>query len=284
MSQNYFHIATLQFNHEYFRDKIFKHVEFYLDEDSNTITKSLGIFFKPYTGGLYVFATNLIELSIENRAISFKVRFRSTDLDYINYTDLENYYLEDKMLYFNNLDSKFHVINNTFLLHSEDFVSKNDIKNIQEITKHGLRSQNNSTLGGIIEIFVHELFRTYKTNSVANYVVNFKTRHTVWKYFIINNSNIKLEDLSINQKGKGVVFKEPTQETLANGQKALVFESNKKIPLLEYSEETYQLIDNYNSNLGPEEIIYNGLPIANPKQLKFNIANNTYYSHMYIYL
>ncbi|APG64508.1 hypothetical protein LPB136_03625 [Tenacibaculum todarodis] len=283
MSQNYFHIATIYFNHEYFKDKIFKHVEFYLDEDSNTITKNLGIFFKPNKGNLQIFATNPRELVLENSAISFRVSFRNNTSEYISYTDIKNYFSEDKILYFSNSDSKFNVTKNTFLLHSEDFVDNNDTKTIKEIRKEGLINQNNKPLG-ILEFFVQDLFRTYIANSVANYAVNFKTKHTVWRYFIINNSTLKLEDVSIIQKGKGVVFKEPIQETLANGQKALVFESNNKIPLLEYSEETYQLIENYNSNLGPERIIISSLPIANPKQLKFNTSNTTYYSHMYIYI
>lgn len=137
---------------------------------------------------------------------------------------------------------------------------------------------------GIVEIYPGMLYKHFKEKGKLEYVINFNNRETVWKYFLVDPVYEKFKNLSIINKSKEEVFKNPEKELINDNKEALVFESKKKIPISEYSNDTFQLVDDYDPKLKPGKIILRKLPNASPDILYNDEANpaETIYSHIFI--
>lgn len=120
-----------------------------------------------------------------------------------------------------------------------------------------------------------------------NYVINFKSRLTPWKYFIINNS--QAEGIKFGLSGKGQeLFQESTPTQLPNGQTAEVFESGSNfIPLKEDSPIDLALlkITPDNPSTG-NEVFIEHLPNAGPDNIQYSLVDGKkeIYSAIYIYI
>jgi len=134
----------------------------------------------------------------------------------------------------------------------------------------------------IVEIFPEKLFKQYNENGKIEYALNFNNRHTFWKYFLVSPVYKNFKNLSIINKGKEEIFSSPQKLPVHKNEEALVFESKKKIPLSELSDENYQLVDNYDN--GKRKIILKNLTKASPEQLYRDEtkSNEAIYSHIYI--
>ena len=119
MSQNFTHIATVNFKHAYFRDGFFTSVNISMDADSRALMKDLGILLKPFSGGFHLLASNRDKLASENPEVSIKIHFDCSDSYYINYTNLGHYEPANDILYFSNLDAQFNSDEAVFLLHTD---------------------------------------------------------------------------------------------------------------------------------------------------------------------
>lgn len=137
---------------------------------------------------------------------------------------------------------------------------------------------------GIVEIFPGELLRHFKEKGKAEYTVNFNNRQTIWKYFFVSSVYQKFNNLSIINKGKEQVFNAPQKQLVYKNPDAWVFESKMKIPLSELSDESYQLVDNYDSVHRTGKVILKNLVKATPEQLHFDITKSEApaYSHIYL--
>jgi len=137
---------------------------------------------------------------------------------------------------------------------------------------------------GIVEIFTNALYKQYDPKKQqVEYAINFKNRETVWKYFLVSPVYQKFKNLSIINKGKEQIFN-PPQLKQVNNADALVLESKHKIPLVELSDENYQLVDNFEAGNGKGKIILKNLVKASPEQLfrDDTKTTETIYSHIYI--
>ena len=283
--QTYNLVATIYCKHNYFKDGVFKTIGFQIAEDSTKLIKDLGIVFKFFSGGFQLLASKPDKLALENPEVSLKIHFDCKDPYYINYTNIGRYEPTNDILYFSNLDAQFNSDEAAFLLHTNEYVGEKDIISVSEVAEHDSNSVWKKPLG-ILELFVQTLFNNYEGNKKANYVISFNTRYTILKYFLISEVFQQFDNLSIIQKDKGIAFNGPKQETIQQGNKVVVFESKNEIPLSEFSEVSYSLVNNYNSDLGPEVIVIKALAYASPEQLyRDGIApNDKFYSHIYINL
>lgn len=136
---------------------------------------------------------------------------------------------------------------------------------------------------GIVEIFTNELYKQYDPKKEeVEYSLSFKNRETIWKYFFVSPVYQKFKNLSIINKVKEQIFN-PPQLKQVNNTDALVLESKNKIPLVELSDENYQLVDNFESGNGKSKIILKNLIKASPEQLFRDETKPTeIYSHIYI--
>ena len=138
-----------------------------------------------------------------------------------------------------------------------------------------------------ITIDYDAIIRFRESGNNPRYNIQFTSRKTQWRYYIINNSNQHFEKLSI-QSDSGIQFEGPTEVTLQNGQNALLFSSGSvRIPLNESPTDIYNLVAT-KTHLGNTrtQVIFEGLPIARSNSIETYTEGDTTYvaSPLYIYI
>ena len=137
---------------------------------------------------------------------------------------------------------------------------------------------------GTIDIFTDTLYQQFESSGKLEYSINFNNKKTIWKYFLTNSFYQKFKNLCILNKDKEPIFNPPEKIQIEDDTTALVFESKQQIPLKEHSENTLQLIDNFNPEFKSGKVIIKHLNQASAEQL-FQDAlpnNKSNYSHIYI--
>ena len=127
MRQIYSHILTFWFKHRYFNDELFRSVDISFAEGSQKLINDLGIIIKPFSGGFNVLALNPELLDSQNDIHPLQIYLYSKDPLYINYTELPQYDLRNKLLYFNNLSIHAEPKNEQYLLHQSKFASIDNV-------------------------------------------------------------------------------------------------------------------------------------------------------------
>ncbi len=137
---------------------------------------------------------------------------------------------------------------------------------------------------GILEIYTSTLLKHFREKGKIEYAVKFGNRQTIWKYFLVSSVYQKFNNLSIINKGKEQIFSGPEKQPILENTDALVFESKNKIPLSEISEDTYQMVENFDLTNKTGKIVLKNLPKASPVQLYRDEtkSNDAVYSHIYI--
>lgn len=339
MRQIYSQLSTLTFQHQYFRDNLFRTVDVSFDESSARILNNLGIVIKRFHGSVNVLASDLQLL--ENEMGPIRLYLNCNDPYFINYTELPDYNPSGNLIYFNNLTANSGKNSGEVRLHTDEFVGINDIVSLTQgkisipefdakkqyrfvdATQTEIPSQNvipsfntgdflisgppegiiyiladNNEFTkyyfqpkavwvkpfGVIELYPGNLFTHFSEQGKVNYLLNFKNRQTIWKYFFLNPVYQKFNNLSIISKGKQQIFNAPQKQPVLENQEALVIESKNAIPLSEFSDETYQLVDNYDPELRSGKVIHKSLAKASPEQLYVDTTQSDalVYSHIYI--
>lgn len=135
---------------------------------------------------------------------------------------------------------------------------------------------------GVIELYIPNLYKQSNNNATLNYILNFNSRSTIWKYFLVSPVYKKFTDLSI-RNDKEQVFKPPEKETVQESE-ALVFRSKNPIALSEFSNDHFQLVDKFVTVSKIGKVVIAALPRASAEQLyRDNLTSNeSLYSHIYI--
>lgn len=130
----------------------------------------------------------------------------------------------------------------------------------------------------VVELYPGKLHDALKTTRNLRYALNFNNRQTIWKYFLVDPVYQKFNKLSIINGKKEAIFDALDREQ-TQADDPLVFISKNPIPLLEYSEDTFRLVDD---NKSPPVI--KSLPRASPEQLYRDDTSSDQpnYSHIYI--
>lgn len=136
----------------------------------------------------------------------------------------------------------------------------------------------------IVELFPGKLLEDFQDAAEINYEINFNNRETIWKYFLVSPEFQKFKKLSIINKGREPVFKEPQKTEFPGGSEGLMFESLDRLPLSEVASHTFQLVDNYDPEARKGKVILKNLNKASPEMLFMddNNSNEPIYSHIYI--
>ncbi|WP_299767685.1 hypothetical protein [uncultured Dokdonia sp.] len=143
-----------------------------------------------------------------------------------------------------------------------------------------------STISFKITIDFDAIIRFRESGNSPNYTVTFESRKTQWRYYIITNSRQQFEKLSI-QSNSDIQFEGPTETMLQNGQNALMFSSGSLLlPLTEIPEYSFDLLSISENPGTPDKVIFKGLPIASPNNLKINTERGTIHvvSPLYVYI
>jgi len=136
---------------------------------------------------------------------------------------------------------------------------------------------------GILEIFADDLYRHFATNGKVDYFIRFNKRSTVWKYILVDPVYRKFPNLTIINKKREQVFSGPQKQTVYENTEALVFESKEKLPISEFQNDSFQLIDAEDPTLKQGKIVVKNLPSASPDLIYTNTEQtDIQYSHIYI--
>jgi len=340
MSQEFHLIATVLCKHPYFKDKMFRAIQFSIPQESAKLMNDLGILMKQISGGFNLYTANPNVLNTKN---SLKIYLNCSDTYYINYTDLPEHSIHKNVYFFNNLNTHESALENSFFLQNTEYVGSNDLlplgdglieipnynpqerytfhdaSNIQIPRTYFQETELNSgkyialdvpegiinikrenqlihsiyyipnTVWkkpfAILELFTSSLYQDFKTSKKANYIINFNNRSTIWKYFLADPHYQNLQKLSIVNKENGSFFNSNKTQILHNNTEVRVFTLKEKLPLKEYTDDYFQLVENYNPEVRHGNVIINNLPNASPEQLfqeKTQDEKIIYYSHIYL--
>jgi hypothetical protein len=121
------------------------------------------------------------------------------------------------------------------------------------------------------------------------FTIRFSARSTQWQYYVINQSELPLDNPAIGKAD--IVFTGPEIVTIKSGQQALLFSSGSRlIPLAQVPGNMYSLINNSGSE---NDSIRNGaktivkrLPFPDPERFDFIRINDikTVSSPMYVFI
>ncbi|MEQ3656378.1 MAG: hypothetical protein ABNH00_10980 [Dokdonia sp.] len=124
MEEQFIHIATVLFEHEYFTNGVLETVEVTAQTKTLRTLKNLGILIKPFKGGIHMLTSNVEGLSTFTEDLRFEMRCR--DAYFINYTTLPQFQPAQDICYFSNKESQEMAESPKLGLH-ESFVGKKDI-------------------------------------------------------------------------------------------------------------------------------------------------------------
>lgn len=136
---------------------------------------------------------------------------------------------------------------------------------------------------GVFELYPSTLYDHYRENNenAVHYTINFKTRKTVRKYFIVQNSNPPYEQLTIIDGSQNELF-DRDQDAIGN----LTFTARASYPLSNAPNLPLQLVNNFRHGASDHKIVVKHLAHPSPSQLYLDESptSTIMYSHMYVYI
>ena len=104
MNISFQHIIDIQLKHRYFTNGKFSTISFTIPNESEKLSRNLGLFIKPIEGGISIFASNgdLLESSVTDES-PIRMYLYSQEPNYVNFTELMDFVPIRDVLYFNNL-------------------------------------------------------------------------------------------------------------------------------------------------------------------------------------
>lgn len=291
MSNLLFRIRLL---HEYFDDGIFRSVRLqacpetraFLNRYRINARQDAGFYELNYFGSNAPerFTQSLVDL-LAGRPLLFDML--NYDDDFAIKTDLPTYWC-GQLLY----DSS-----RTVVLESESG-TKQDIQEGQEETVElacqlQTRTATQTAIIGQIMIYAKDLLGSRGKMRRPAFIIRMKARQTHWHYYVLNRSQLKVTQLKVINS-QGIIFENPKQVTLRNGELALLFSSGKQaFALSETVQDPFNLVDvmpsapdqsrRQSTNVRP---LITGLPIpqTNAVTIEMQDGQPYVYSSMYVYL
>lgn len=262
MEEQFTHIATITYQHNFYENKTFKELITVISSQAgHKVLQDLGLLIKPFLGGIHILSSDIEKLQLEEESfISFDLN--CSNPTYVNYTQFPADYHTGDILHFNNrnvdpLENEDHKLKQLHYTHT----SKNET----------FRQQ----LFAIIKLYPNMLYSHYVAqNSVVNYVLRFETRRAFWKYFFINPST-DFRHLEIQDKDNEVSFHKSMDDTGVP-----VLTSNKPIVLSEMPKNKFQLVNKPPNGL--EKVIVTQLPI--PKAHQLVVSDSKVYCHINVHI
>lgn len=153
----------------------------------------------------------------------------------------------------------------------------------------GPRVVNQPGVIGVFSVYLDDWLAIGATD--VCYETHFQARTLHWQYYLINRSQIKLNNPVIRNQQKAY-FEGPVPLVLSTGEKALSFSSGEmEFPLRQVPDGLFSLIDNLQSSLHAnappiERCLINGLPTPDGENIKARRVGDGFYTfgEMYVYL
>ena len=270
-------VFSLKYMHAYFNDEPTSFLKFIPTANTKNLMDRYNILINGLVDGFDLYANtsqtvqDYLNYLINTTQIdSFDFDVITNDALFYNYTDLEIDW--QGILAFDSDRSQYDAVTNTFGLEQR------------------LSDPMETSTTATVSISFTDIINAISDYQEANYEISFAVRFTQWRYYIINNSNLTFESLTIDT-GDNNFFGEATKETLDNGQEALMFSSGENaLPLSATPNYQFNLVANEQINGVPDQqsksIVFRGLPNANPNNFNLIKENQEtiFVSPMYIYI
>jgi hypothetical protein len=265
-------LVNISFSHTYFSNKVFAGLVFTPSSSTQLLFLNYGLLFKPNYGGFTIaYDANFNgEKRSREEVVSSIVdcRFTATlmDFNFYNYTAIAEKDISKKVFHFYNAVDDNEVLNKS--LHSEEFVSEYDLKNIADFD----------------ETFFVKPFAILDLKIapelLENYSLNFKAKETIWRYILMGEHLQSLNSPAIIDNNGKEPFDGP-EYLKFSGTQGLAFRSKKAISFSETSVQNFQLVENFDIETGRYKVVMRALPKANPALITLikdenTIANNNY--------
>ncbi len=130
------------------------------------------------------------------------------------------------------------------------------------------------------------IIRFRESGNNPTYTIQFTSRKTQWRYYIINNSQQHFEKLTI-QTDSAIQFEDPVEVTLPTMTTALLFSSGSmKIPLEEAPTHKFSLVDiKTDAGSTRTHVVVKGLPMAGNSIETYTAEETTHVaSPIYVYI
>jgi hypothetical protein len=252
-----------------------------ISNTKNFFHKADLLFHRSERGISVSYNTGFTESLLAYKADDIKLIFtiKSKDPFFFNYTDLEHEH--GKTLYFSS--SLAHQDGDNLFLSVSDYVTADDERSISDEIFNDILTKKDriSVPVGIICIDLSNLIPDGKAMDVAyinHYTLRFNTRHTYWRYYVIQKNNIVFDDLIIKDSKQEITFSGDGKVKLSNGVLASQITSKQPISLKEFSDRHFDLIGIKDRQ---ETILINRLDVSDIKMVAKD--DNKKVSELYIY-
>lgn len=270
-------LLNVSFSHTYFSNKVFTGLAFTPSSATQLLFLNNGLFFKSYPGGFrIVFDTNFNGSSrTREELISFIIDCRFTasliDNNFYNYTAIETNDISKKVFHFYNSTAGETSLNTS--IHSGDFVAESDLKPVAEFAETYFVKPF-----AILDILI-------APGLPESYTLNFKAKETIWRYVLMSEDLLSLNNPAILDSTGTEPFEGP--ELLKfSGTTGLAFKSKQAISFADRSAQNFQLVENYDADTGRYKVVMRALPKANPAMISLinsdNTIENNNYSEIFI--
>lgn len=268
-------IVGLYLEHDYFEEGITYPVQFSLEKKSKEICRKYGIQIRFIQNGAELYADpkgTLSELlqyigSITSEQ-SFRFELHSSDDRFRMYTDFP-------LVTLGRMEFSSHQVSET-------------APDCYDLLKMDLKEGEFNEFAGV-ELFFDDLLNSAQP---VNYQIRLQARETQWKYFIINKSQLDLDQPAVVGKSD-VEFDGPSSVRLENGQEAMLFSSGSRyLKLSQRPKYQFSLVNNLKGNgrmansRPTQKRLFKSLPSPNPERIEINHENGTQLvsSLMYVYV
>jgi len=271
MNMTYTSLCKVTVSHTYYASNICECLQYQASQETTTMMSKYGFVlrlmkdgFELYTSSSQPIETHLNYITQVSGATSFEFIGITTDPNFSNFTNIPM--------------NELGVL--TFA--SDQTVSNTSDTKIQLAETFVTDTTAHKTIA--ISIKFEDLIRLQKTMSNLSFLIQLQARETQWNYYIVNSSNQEYNELAIEGSDE-IQFTSPTETTLQNSQKALLFISKTtKIPLKNEVTYTFDLVNTKQTISGDrKEVLIKGLPIPNPQNLQIQ-DDHTIASLIYVYI
>jgi hypothetical protein len=290
-------LFTIQVEHNYFSDNLFRGFKISPTDDSRQLMKRYGIIYRAVPGGFTILFESFFAGEERNREkllaeeLVFHFRMQLTDQLFYNYTASVPTDLSDKIFWFSNVDEKRKPKKNQKILHQDEFAGpaealllavlrkkqediliqagQADAKNMILFAWPGGPSFNElyfSRPFGFIEIQLNNLLEE-KMN------IRFSTMSTFWRYVLLSDYLQNWPDAAIIDNSSGKKLQGPEALTLPDGRTVKSFITEKPVELTQKRNTSFQLIEHYDPSNDQQSKDQNVLPnpdISNVSKINFS--------------
>lgn len=264
MSRAFQIIAGLTITHGYFNGEKCPILQCSPDTHSRSLMKKFGIIIRNRVDGVDLFADKPLDFNYIEKVAGqdfIKLQLNTTAASFYTITDLPIGFMG-----------------------AIQYDSTNVTQEDALVLTPNYEDTEESLLVGAVTI----RFSTIENGQAKNLAIDFKSRSTRWIYYIINSSELKLDQPRIDAKGD-ITFSAPTEVTAPNGQQAMCFRSEEQIPLLQDQEFNINLMNDAGANGNnnkKSKLVLRGVPYAVPSstQIMQNKGKTEFASHIYVYV